>query len=81
MSIEHSPSRQKRIISRREFRKRLGGISRTTEYRLSQAGDRQFPQVVEITPGLSGYYEDEADLYIASRPRRPRPETGSGRSP
>jgi predicted DNA-binding transcriptional regulator AlpA len=69
MSLEHSPARQTRIISRREFRKRLGGISRTTEHRLSKAGDPNWPQLVEVSPGLTGYYEDEADLYIAARPR------------
>jgi predicted DNA-binding transcriptional regulator AlpA len=67
MSLEHSPSRQKRIISRREFRKRLS-ISRTTEFRLSKR-EADFPQLVWVSPGLSGYFEDEADAYIAARPR------------
>ncbi len=80
MSLEHSPTRQKRIISRREFRKRLGDISRTTEFRLSKS-DPNFPQLVWMSPGLSGYFEDEAEVYIGARPRRRLtecdPEVGS----
>ena len=68
MSIEHSPSRQKRIIGRREFRKRLGNISRTTEFRLSKS-DPAFPRLVQVTPGLTGFFEDECNDYIAARPR------------
>ena len=68
MSLEHSPSRRKRIIGRREFRKRLGNISRTTEFRLSKS-DPAFPQLIQVTPGLKGFFEDEADAYIAARPR------------
>ena len=65
MSLEHSPTR---IISRREFRKRLGGISRTTEFRLRKR-EPDFPRLVWISPGLSGYYEDEASTFISARPR------------
>ncbi len=73
MSLEHSPARQKRVISRREFRRRLGNISRTTEFRISK-GDPAFPQLVQMTPGMTGYYEDEADAYISTLPRIDRPE-------
>jgi predicted DNA-binding transcriptional regulator AlpA len=73
MSLEHSPAKQTQIISRREFRKRLGDISRTTEFRMREA-DPNFPQVVWITPGKSGYFEDEAAAYIRARPRRQRLE-------
>jgi predicted DNA-binding transcriptional regulator AlpA len=85
MSIGHSPARQTRIISRREFRKRLGGISRTTEHRLSKAGDPNFPELVWVSPGLTGYYENEAQTYIDTRPRvaphRIEAETEARRSP
>jgi predicted DNA-binding transcriptional regulator AlpA len=68
MSLEHAPARQTRIISRREFRKRLGGISRATEFRESKKGHPNWPRLVYITGLLTGYFEDEADRYIASRP-------------
>ena len=71
MSLEHAPARQKRLISRREFRSRLG-ISRTTEWRLAQI-DPTFPHLVWVTPAKSGYFDHEADDYIAARPRVRRP--------
>lgn len=63
MSLEHSPTR---LISRREFRARLGGISRSTEYRLRQA-DPSFPRIVPVTPGLTGVSEEAAETYIQQK--------------
>jgi predicted DNA-binding transcriptional regulator AlpA len=54
----------RRIISRREFRSRLGDISRATEFRLRQA-DPSFPKVVPVSPGRTGIDEGESDAYIA----------------
>jgi predicted DNA-binding transcriptional regulator AlpA len=59
----------KRLISLTELRSRMGGIGRTTLWRL-QTTDPDFPGLVEITPGRAGVYEDEAEAYIASRPRK-----------
>jgi predicted DNA-binding transcriptional regulator AlpA len=54
----------RKIISRLEFRRRLGDISRATEYRLRQA-DPSFPKVVSVSRGRTGIDEDESDAYIA----------------
>jgi len=59
----------KRLISQTELRARLGNIGRTTLWRL-QVSDPAFPAPVEISPGRSGFYEDEVEAYIASRPRK-----------
>jgi predicted DNA-binding transcriptional regulator AlpA len=59
----------KRLISQTELRARMGNIGRTTLWRL-QTSDPTFPTQVEISPGRSGFYEDEVEAYIASRPRK-----------
>lgn len=59
----------KRLISLTELRARMGDIGRTTLWRL-QKQDPDFPVLVEISRGRTGVYEDEAEAYIASRPRK-----------
>jgi hypothetical protein len=56
------------LITLREFRRRRGGIGRTTDWRQRQ-NDPDYPMVVQISPGVLGVYEDEASHYIESRPR------------
>jgi predicted DNA-binding transcriptional regulator AlpA len=67
-----------RLITRSEFRRRCGNIGRTTEWRYIRH-DPDWPRLVEITPGLTGYVEEEAEDFLrrraARRLRSPRPET------
>jgi predicted DNA-binding transcriptional regulator AlpA len=58
----------KTLVTRREGRRRAGNISRTSEHRLLKQ-DPSWPRPVEITPGLTGYYLDELEAWIESRPR------------
>jgi predicted DNA-binding transcriptional regulator AlpA len=55
-----------RIVLRPDARKLLGGISSATEYRLSQV-DPDFPQRVEVSPGLTGYIAEELNTFIAKK--------------
>jgi predicted DNA-binding transcriptional regulator AlpA len=63
MSLEHAPER---LITRREARRRAGGISRSTEHRLLKR-DPDWPRPVQITPGLTGYVEHEFGRFLARR--------------
>jgi hypothetical protein len=65
--------RPRALITLAEFRRRLGGIARSTDNRL-RASDPDYPELVQITPGLYGVLEAAADIYIASRPRIAPPE-------
>jgi predicted DNA-binding transcriptional regulator AlpA len=64
-----------RLITRREFRRRCGNIGRTTEWR-GLRDDPDWPELVAITPGLSGYIETEVEAFLRRRAARrlPRPE-------
>jgi prophage regulatory protein len=64
-------------ILRRAAARKRAGISRTTEFRLIR-GDPTWPRVVQITPGLTGYFEDELDAWIEARPRVSLPERDEG---
>jgi predicted DNA-binding transcriptional regulator AlpA len=55
-----------KIISRREARKRVGDISRTTEHRKAR-NDPTWPLPVQISPGLTGYIEAEIERWIQAR--------------
>ena len=54
------------LISRREGRRRVGNIGRTTEHRLIKS-DPTWPRPVTITPGRSGYVLRELDQWIEAR--------------
>jgi predicted DNA-binding transcriptional regulator AlpA len=56
------------IITTREFRRRMGNPSRTTIWRLRKT-DPSYPHTIEISPGLHGHFEDQAQDYIERRPR------------
>jgi predicted DNA-binding transcriptional regulator AlpA len=55
------------IISWRTFAQRLN-TSLSTAKRL-ESDDPGFPRKVQVSPGRVGFFEDEADSYIASRKR------------
>jgi len=55
-----------RIIREAE-RKRKTGISSTTAWRMEKKG--KFPERIQISDGLSGWYESEVDEWVATRPR------------
>ena len=59
-------------ILRRTAARKKAGISRTTEFRLLRE-DPTWPSVVELRPGLTGYYEHEIEAWLKARPRVPRP--------
>jgi hypothetical protein len=53
-----------RIITRQEFRQRVGGISKATERR-QRLRDPAYPKIVKISPGRTGIYEEDCDRLIA----------------
>jgi len=55
-----------RIIREPELKKR-DGKSRTQRWRDIRAG--KFPAPVQLGPNSIGWYEDEIDAWLASRPR------------
>ena len=57
-----------RIILRAEARKALGGISKSTQYRLEASPD--FPAVIELSPRLRGYDATAFAEYLRSRRTR-----------
>jgi prophage regulatory protein len=46
---------------------RICGISKSTRYRLEAAG--QFPKRILLSERSSGYFSDEIEAWLASRPR------------
>mgnify|MGYP005663931563 CR=1 FL=1 len=54
------------IIGPKQTEKRVG-FSRSTMWREEKAG--RFPQRVQISPNRVGWFEDEIDEFIESRPR------------
>lgn len=55
-----------RFIRSTEYRARLGGISRMTEWRL-QRDDEDFPKPIKLRPNLVVYRESECEAYIAKK--------------
>ena len=53
------------------------GLSRSSIYALQQRGI--FPQSIRIGPKATGWYEDEVQNYIETRPRTGRERTGERR--
>jgi prophage regulatory protein len=53
------------LISFRELSKRLGGLSRTTIWRMHRRGD--FPQPVPVSPGRVLWDEAAVEAWIESR--------------
>jgi predicted DNA-binding transcriptional regulator AlpA len=58
-----------RLISSAELRARLGGISKTTLWRLAKT-EPDFPRAVRVTPGKDGFSESEVIAFIESRKRK-----------
>jgi predicted DNA-binding transcriptional regulator AlpA len=56
----------KKILKPEEAMNRTG-LSRATIWRLEKKGD--FPKRVQISEGRVGWYSDEVDEFIESRPR------------
>lgn len=52
-----------RLINRREFCRRLGGISRQTEWRRRKS-DPTWPRPVPFSPTLDLYYESEVEALL-----------------
>ena len=63
MSLEHSPSRQRKI-SRWPAVKERFGKSRTQIWRDIRAG--KFPAPVQLGPNSIGWYDDELDAHAAT---------------
>ena len=53
------------------------GLSRSTIFALQQRG--LFPQSIKIGPRATGWYEDEVQDYIETRPRTGRERAGESR--
>ena len=53
------------------------GLSRSTIFALQQRGI--FPQSIRIGPKATGWYEDEVQNYIESRPRTRGDRAGESR--
>jgi predicted DNA-binding transcriptional regulator AlpA len=58
----------RKIISLKEVRARTGNRSRVQIWRDVRAG--KFPAPVEVGPNQIGWFDDEIDVWQASRPRR-----------
>ncbi len=56
-----------RIIPEPQTRERLGGISRTTLWRMTRAGI--FPRPMRISPGRIGWRESTIEEYLEARER------------
>ena len=71
------------LITLAEFRRRRGGIARSTDRRHRMA-DPNYPQIIQISDGLFGVFEDEAAAYIEALPRvapsEPRAATAAMRA-
>ena len=64
----------RRVLRLKEV-KEATGLSRSSIYALQQRGI--FPQSIRVGPKATGWYEDEVQNYIETRPRTG--ETGPGR--
>ena len=68
-------------MSRRVLRlkavKEATGLSRSSIYALQQRGI--FPQSIRVGPKATGWYEDEVQNYIETRPRTGRERIGERR--
>jgi prophage regulatory protein len=60
------PQTQRRIVRPTEA-DRICGLSKSTRYRLEAAG--LFPKRVLLSERSSGYFSDEIEAWLASRPR------------
>jgi prophage regulatory protein len=58
---------QSRHIVRPAEADRICGVSKSTRYRLEAAG--KFPKRVILSERSSGYYSDEIEAWLESRPR------------
>jgi prophage regulatory protein len=54
------------LLGKKRVRERIG-LSDRTVFNLERAGN--FPQRVAISPNRVGWFEDEIDAWLASRPR------------
>ena len=66
-----------RRILRLKDVKEATGLSRSSIYALQQRGI--FPQSIRIGPKATGWYEDEVQNYIETRPRAGNNQTGKRR--
>jgi prophage regulatory protein len=60
-------AQRSRYIVRPAEADRICGLSKSTRYRLEAAG--KFPKRVILSERSSGYYSDEIEAWLASRPR------------
>lgn len=83
MAEKHSIRPEQRIHAERflpwSHVRELAGFSRTTAWRLQQAGD--FPKPVRISPGRVGWRQSEIDAWQASRSSQSIPAPPMPRSP
>jgi prophage regulatory protein len=66
MQQEQAAPKPRRILPAREAYNRTG-VSRGLAWSEERAG--RFPKRIQITPFRVGYFEDEIDAWIESRPR------------
>ena len=66
----------RRVLRLKEV-KETTGLSRSSIYALQQRG--LFPQSIRIGPKATGWYEDEVQNYIETRPRTGPERTGERR--
>ena len=65
---EVSMSNSRKVIRRKAVKERAG-LSFPQIWRKSADPDDDFPEAVRLGPSSIGWYEDEIDTWVASRPR------------
>ena len=61
-------SNPRKVIRRKSVGERVG-LSNPQIWRKSADPDDDFPEAVRLGPSSIGWYEDEIDTWVASRPR------------
>ena len=67
--MNQHPTKKRKIISTKETMRRSGVKARSTLWRRAQDPEDDFPRPVECGNGRIGYFEDEVEAWINSRPR------------
>ena len=78
MSLEHSPTRGRRLLRAKQVMDRMGW-SRTTLWRRIRSGEFPAPVQKSQNSNSIGFYEDLVDDYQAKLPRvsyAPEPDNG-----
>ena len=62
-------TRSRRVLRLREVQERVP-LSRVQIWRKSRDPKDDFPAAIELGPNSTGWFDDEIDTYLATRPRR-----------